>query len=260
MSEQSIREKKLAQLKLRPRNDLLNVLGGRPAKSDVSIKGANSSSSIIIPNRKGSPFKSLLIVLTVLLIILICIKTFIYQPYLVPSTSMLPSIRTGDILIVNKLHLGVGNPLWGASETKQFLSIIKNPFYGKSVPGSRTRYILRLPNYLQRGMIIVFKYPTNKFEMPRDHVKRVIALSGDRVMIKKGYVFVNGRKQHENYKIIRDDYSMAEVRIPLGYCFVLGDNRPKSQDSRTFGPLQEDRVIGVVNVRAWPKSRAGTIR
>ena len=109
---------------------------------------------------------------------------------------------------------------------------------------------------IQRGDVVVFPYPLNPEE---DYIKRVIGLPGDRVAIYAGGVYVNGQLIAEPYLSAPASEDLAEVIVPDGYVYVLGDNRDASSDSRTWGPLQIERIIGKAVFRYYPLDSIGII-
>lgn len=150
----------------------------------------------------------------------ILIITYVAQRTVVDGNSMLPTLKDKDQLIIEKL-------------TPRF-SHIK----GSDIV---TIYI---PEYLDRNKKYV--------------VKRVIATEGDFVEIRQDGVFVNGQKLDENYILgeetlpVKEDYS--SMTVPEGHIYVLGDNRMPngSFDSRSFGTVGLDRVVGKMLVRVYP--------
>lgn len=101
---------------------------------------------------------------------------------------------------------------------------------------------------LKRGDIIVFKVP-NRDEVL--NVKRIISIGGDVIRLETGNVYLNGRLQEEPYAIYTDQdisaaFSLASTTIPENSYFVLGDNRDLSIDSRHFGPISREDIIGLV--------------
>ena len=103
-----------------------------------------------------------------------------------------------------------------------------------------------------RGEVVVLRYPRNP---DIDFVKRVVGVPGDRIVMRDGVLFVNGRKA-DDYGCIRDHETLAEVIVPPEHFFVLGDNRPVSCDSREFGLVAEHLLKGRVRVRFWPLNSA----
>lgn len=90
-------------------------------------------------------------------------------------------------------------------------------------------------------------------------IKRVIGLPGDRVRIDRGTVFLNGSALVEPYVRYADARSFAEVTVPPGSVYVLGDNRAVSEDSRVFGPIAGDHLMGRAIAGIWPPSSLGSL-
>jgi signal peptidase I len=90
-------------------------------------------------------------------------------------------------------------------------------------------------------------------------IKRVVGVPGDRVRIDRGRVFVNGSALVEPYVRYADDRSFGEVSVPAGSVYVLGDNRAASEDSRVFGPIADDHLMGRAIAGVWPPSSAGAL-
>lgn len=115
----------------------------------------------------------------------------------------------------------------------------------------------------QRGDIIILRPPTDN---SKDFIKRIIALPGERLLIRSGIVYINGHKLDEPYLpeawTIDTNWpqngSDGQVMGPNEY-FVMGDNRNKSQDSRVFGPITRDRIDGKAWFRIWPLDHFGNI-
>ncbi len=109
---------------------------------------------------------------------------------------------------------------------------------------------------VQRGDIVVLRYPLD----PRlDYIKRVIGLPGDLVRIRGGFVSVNGEVIEEPYISQPDPRGELCVRVEPEHFFVMGDNRPHSSDSREFGQVPRENLVGKVDLRVWPPSRVGVI-
>jgi signal peptidase I len=106
----------------------------------------------------------------------------------------------------------------------------------------------------KRGQIVVFRYP---LDPTRDFVKRLIALPGETVEIKNGVVYINGEVLEEPYVKNRDFLSMEKTTVPRGQYFMMGDNRPNSQDSRFWGFVPRNYLLGPAFLRYWPLSRIG---
>ena len=101
----------------------------------------------------------------------------------------------------------------------------------------------------RRGEVIVFRYP---LDPTRDFVKRVIGLPGETVEIHRGTVKIDGEALEEPYLVGRDFNSLGPTLVPPESYFVIGDNRNGSSDSRHWGPVPLENIVGKVLVRYWP--------
>lgn len=153
-------------------------------------------------------------------LIALLVQAYLVKPFQIPSESMLPTIEIGDRILVNRLAYRYGD--------------------------------------VQRGDIIVFKAPENP---DLDFVKRVVAVGGDRVEVINHMVLVNGEAQSEPYinPWLEAQPNYPEQEVPAGHVFVMGDNRDHSDDSRSWGFLNEKDIIGKAMVRYWPLSRIGQL-
>lgn len=115
----------------------------------------------------------------------------------------------------------------------------------------------------QRGDIIILRPPTDN---SKDFIKRVIALPGEKLLIRDGAVYINGRKLDEPY--LPEAWTTLNnwpangtdgMVMPPNEYFVMGDNRNRSQDSRIFGPISRDRIDGKAWFRIWPLDSFGSI-
>lgn len=102
------------------------------------------------------------------------------------------------------------------------------------------------------GEIVVFKSP----QIPsQDWIKRVIGVPGDTVSIRHNVVYINGKRYPEPFLKYRQSINVSPVQVPPGYLWVLGDNRPISDDSRYFGLLPERNLKGRAIIEWWPLSQ-----
>ena len=108
----------------------------------------------------------------------------------------------------------------------------------------------------KQGDVIVFEPPNRPDE---DYVKRVIGLPGDLVEIRSGQVFINNELLDEPYIVRPGAYSMQPRRVGVDELFVLGDNRNSSSDSRNWGMLPQDKMVGRAWISYWPPSQWGVI-
>ena len=110
----------------------------------------------------------------------------------------------------------------------------------------------------ERGDIVVFKSVEGGEE---DLIKRVVGIPGDKISVKNGTLFVNGKPQKESYvnKSFPDRSFAAPTKVPPNHVFVMGDNRANSRDSRFFGPVPEKNIEGEAFIRFWPPNRLGLL-
>lgn len=125
---------------------------------------------------------------------------------------------------------------------------------GDSVLAVKFAYLITEP---QRGDLAVFKDPEGVLA-----IKRLVGLPGDRVAVRDGVLYVNGKRTRESYV----DYELTDStfygpeKVPSGHVYLMGDNRSNSKDSRVFGPVPEEDLRGQVLVRVAPLREAGLLR
>ncbi|MDL4842858.1 signal peptidase I [Aquibacillus rhizosphaerae] len=166
---------------------------------------------------------------TVLIAIVLAVffRSYLFASYVVDGKSMEPTLYDGNLLMVNKMVYDLAD--------------------------------------IDRFDVIVFH--ANEKE---DYVKRVIGEPGDHIEYKDDELYVNGERIAEHYldpyrkddgKPLTDDFSLEEktgkLQVPEGQLFVLGDNRRESLDSRYFGFVDQESVVGKVDIRYWPVSQVG---
>lgn len=114
----------------------------------------------------------------------------------------------------------------------------------------------KFDNDYQRNDIVVIKYNNEKL------VKRVIGLPGEKIVYKKGVLYIDEKKVSDKFSNITDNFDLIELgydNIPKGYYLVLGDNRDNSVDSRIIGLLKEEDIIGKTIYRIFPFTKFGKI-
>ena len=108
------------------------------------------------------------------------------------------------------------------------------------------------------GDVVVFSSVDDR---NTDLIKRVVAVAGDRVSVRTGRLFIDGKPQTEPFtnKKFPDRSFSAPITVPKGHVFVMGDNRANSSDSRVFGPLPKKNIEGEAFLRFWPLDRIGPL-
>ena len=161
---------------------------------------------------------------------------FSVQPTKVDGSSMEPTLSDGQRLILNKLVYTHFNP-------SRISKVIPFVDFGND----RETFLFHLP---RQGEIVVFHFP---IDPSRDFVKRVIGLPGDTIEIKRGKVYVNDAFLDEPYIKRPDRSSMKPITVEEEAIFVLGDNRRSSDDSRKWGTVPLENVVGRTWIRyPWP--------
>ncbi|MFZ5579969.1 MAG: signal peptidase I [Pseudomonadota bacterium] len=180
------------------------------------------------------------------LLVVLLLRSFVAEPFRIPSGSMMPTLEVGDFILVNKFS------------------------YGVRLPVLRTKLVsLGDP---RRGDVVVFKYP----QQPEvDYIKRIVGLPGDRIRYENKQLFINGQPMAQEAdgiypgdgpqgrmvgaRILHEDLEgvkhailqqpgakgpEGEVLVPKGHFFVMGDNRDNSNDSRYWGFVPEENLVG----------------
>jgi signal peptidase I len=133
-------------------------------------------------------------------------------------------------------------------------SMQPNLYYNERVIVERATY--QLVHGPRRGEVVVIDVPGE----PEPLIKRVVALAGETVEIRDGCVLIDGRPLAEEWNVVQGGPDFPAMSVPPLHVFVLGDNRANSRDSRYFGPIPVDRVIGRALFVYWPPDHINTVR
>ncbi len=109
----------------------------------------------------------------------------------------------------------------------------------------------------QRGDVVVLHMPHHSAELL---IKRIIALPGETVQVSNGSVLINGQRLEEPYLNVETRGSYGPLTVPQDHVFVMGDNRGASNDSRSFGPVPIDQIVGRAWISYWPMQDIGLIK
>lgn len=191
----------------------------------------------------GGSLIELVVIVAVALGVALGIQAFLVKPFRIPSESMVPTLEVGQRVLVNRVGEHFGDP--------------------------------------ERGDVMVFKPPkgaddnmcgvSHPAEQPcprstpeksdTNFIKRVVGLPGERLAVKRGRVYIDGKLQKEPF--IQPDAQCAlcnmpdEIVIPKGQYYMMGDNRGASADSREWGPVPKDNMIGNAFATYWPPAKWG---
>ena len=181
-------------------------------------------------------FREFLEAVLLALVVFLFIQTSV-QNFRVEGSSMHPTLEGGQYLLVNKL-------VYLKIDQDRLSRIV--PFW--NVERHEQHFAVHPP---KQGDVIVFRFPRDP---SRDFVKRAIGLPGDVVAMEDGFVRVNGKTLEEPYLTVRDTSDLDTVELGEKEYFVLGDNRRGSNDSRNWGPVPEENILGKVWLVYWPLS------
>lgn len=172
--------------------------------------------------KKGSFWSEIIKFTIIAVLIVVPFRLFIAQPFIVSGASMYPSFKDGEYLIVDQISLNFEKP--------------------------------------KRGEVVIFRYPN---DVRTFFIKRVIGLPGEKISIKSGIVTIKNDEHPEGFTL-DDSYveeskkkheNFPEEQLGEGQYFVMGDNRNGSFDSREWGPVSENLIVGKPFVRVLPVSR-----
>jgi len=157
--------------------------------------------------------------------IIVPVRYFLIKPFYVKGASMEPNFYNHEYLIINEISYRFDEP--------------------------------------ERGDAVVFKYP---FDPTQYFIKRIVGLPGETIKVSDGKVYISPSGQAEE-EILEEDYllpamkTLGEVEVALAEdeYYILGDNRVASLDSRAFGPIKRDHIVGKTLLRGWPLDRIGLV-
>jgi signal peptidase I len=199
-------------------------------------------------------FAETVAIVAVALFFAMTIQAFAVKPYKIPSESMEPTLVVGQRVLVDRFshHVG-GDPQLGD------ITVFKPPPSAESV-GGQCAVAGEGPSYAGGPAARRSCSRAVPGEGPRAFVKRVVGMPGDRIAVRDGLVIRNGRGVAEPFAAPCDggpECDLAAVEIPPGHYFLMGDNRGNSVDSRYWGPLPRDQIIGRAVATYWPPGRIG---
>jgi signal peptidase I len=208
--------------------------GGAPPATDPEEAGPGPADEDRAPEPlRSRSYRMVIEWVVILMAVLLCtllLRTYVVQSFSIPSLSMYPTLQVGDRIIVNKLSYD---------------------FHG-----------------VHRGDVVVFRRPALEDQEYADLVKRVIGLPGETISSRGCQIYINDKLLSEPWLPKgASSCSMAlpgdphpqfnlpgPVKIPVGYYYVMGDNRTDSEDSRFFGPIPKSLIVGRAVAVVWPLS------
>jgi signal peptidase I len=202
----------------------------------VAAKASSASGSLL----------ELVLIVAVALGLALGIQAFLVKPYRIPSESMVPTLEIGQRVLVNRIGARFGEPEVGDV-------VVFHPPRG----AERGNECGTAP---PEGQVCVEPTPQ---QADVNFIKRIVAGPGDKLRIENGRVVLNGERQPEEFAEPCGGGEgctfSREVSIPAGHYFMMGDNRGSSDDSRFWGPVPEEWIIGEAFATYWPPDRIGLL-
>jgi len=216
------------------------VLFAPPAESADAVDelAAGGAEEEARPKKRRSFFAELPVLVLIALLLAVLVKTLAFQAFYIPSGSMEETLQINDRVLVNKISYRFGDP-----------------HRGDVVVFDRT------PNTDENVVEALFRNLAESIGVrtpEADLIKRVVGLPGETIEIRGNTILIDGEPLDEPYLAegIRTE-RMDSLTVPADEYFVMGDNRSRSQDSRFFGTIGRDEIVGRAFVIIWPPSRWG---
>ena len=185
----------------------------------------NDTKQASTPSKTWRGWQENLTLIAIALCLALLIRTFVAEPRYIPSESMVPTLYEGDRLVVEKVSYHFQQP--------------------------------------RTGDIVVFQPPAELqrrgYSKDQAFIKRVIGVPGEIVSVTNGKVYLNGQPLSEDYIAEPPNQPFPPVQVPENEFFVMGDNRNNSNDSRYWGFLPKENIIGRAIFRFWPIDRFGGV-
>jgi len=189
-------------------------------------------------SKKKSVWRDWIESIIVAFLLAMVIRAFVVQAFKIPTGSMRMTLLEGDLILVNKFIYGAKVPF-----TKLRLAAVRQP---------------------KRGDVVVFIYPEDR---KKDFIKRMVGLPGETVEIKGGSIYINGKLAevpifNRIYYYNMGDFGAEgqKIVVPKDSYFVLGDNSSSSRDSRYWGFVPKDNLLGEALIIYWPPRRIRLIK
>jgi signal peptidase I len=182
----------------------------------------------------------------VALVVALFLQAFVVKPFMIPSPSMEPTLKEGDRVLADRITYHFREPHRGE------IIVFRYP------PGDEANWT-KGGNAVTRSLDLLAEVLniTHQGGHP-PFIKRVVGVGGDTVELRDGVLYVNGEMEDVDYEYVKDDYNGKWV-VPEGCVMVMGDNRPNSNDSRRWGFVPYEAIIGRAVLIWWPPSRWSTL-
>ena len=192
-------------------------------------------------------------VVAVAVVLAVVIQAFLVKPYRIPSGSMLPTLHINQRVLVDRIGNDFSSPALGNiyvfHPPSDYIQGCADPAEGQAQSGQA----------LPQACAVAQRRPSSQ-----TFIKRVVGLPGDRISIRHGYVYRDGRRERAPYIAPCGGDSgecnfPSTITVPAGDYYMMGDNRGASDDSRFWGPVPRSWLIGRAFFTYWPPDRMGTL-
>ena len=187
----------------------------------------------------------LFLIVAVALGLALGIQAFLVKPFRIPSASMEPTLDIGQRVLVSRVN------------------------YHFSDPDRQDVVVFKPPKGADENLCGATRQPQRPCPKPtpgkskENFIKRIVAVPGDRLKVLRSHVYINGKEQKEPFARFDSTCDICElpreIVIPPDHFFMMGDNRGESADSRYWGPVPRDNLIGQAFFTYWPPKRIGTL-
>jgi signal peptidase I len=196
----------------------------------------------------GGSLLELLLIVGIALGLALVVQAFVIKPYRIPSTSMVPTLRVGQRVLVDRVGLKISSLHVGdvvVFHPPRDYTACQDPQQGQPYSGGQDQAC----DVAQPGA------------SSTTFIKRLVGLPGDRLRIVDGHVIRNGVRESDGYTVqcgaASDCNFPKTITVPPGQYYMMGDNRPDSEDSRFWGPVRRSWIIGKAFFTYWPPDRIG---
>ncbi len=192
----------------------------------------------------------LVAIVVIALLIALAVQAFLVKPYRIPSASMLPSLHINQRVLVDRIGNDFSAPHVGDivvfHPPKNYAAGCADPTEGENQAGQDGA----------RACAVAQSQPSSE-----TFIKRVVGVPGDHISILGGHVIRNGAREKDSFTLSCDGAGSCNfpttITVPHGDYYMLGDNRPDSDDSRFWGPVPRSWIIGKAFFTYWPPDRIG---
>jgi signal peptidase I len=192
----------------------------------------------------------LVAIVVIALLIALAVQAFLVKPYRIPSASMLPSLHINQRVLVDRIGNDFSSPHVGDivvfHPPKNYAAGCADPTEGENQAGQDGA----------RACAVAQSQPSSE-----TFIKRVVGVPGDHLSIEAGHVIRNGVRENDSFTLSCGGAGSCNfptaITVPRGDYYMLGDNRPDSDDSRFWGPVPRSWIIGKAFFTYWPPDRIG---